>query len=94
MEIFWFSSDFLFVLNGHEIQGYSLFCPSAFAEKYHHRIQKYRCEPTRQHILLSLYQNTMVMLGLGVKKRNRMKQASWSCCTLHTAEKKGIYTTA
>lgn len=31
------------MLNGHESQGYSLFCPSAFPEKQH---QKYRSEST------------------------------------------------
>jgi len=88
VEIFWVSTGFLFVLNGCEIQGYSLFCPSAFPEKYHHRMQKYRSESARQHILLSLYQNTVVMLGFGVKKRSRMKRSQLEL--LRTAEKRAF----
>lgn len=83
MEVFWFGSGFLFVLNGHEIQGYSLFCPSTFTEKYHHRMQKYRSESTRQHIP-DIVSKHCGYVGTWCKKRGaELKEvSSWSHYTL------------
>lgn len=63
---------------------------SAFPEKYHDGMQKYRSESTRQYMLLLLYQSIVDMLGLGVKKEKKIEKKPAGATTHYARLKNGL----